>query len=128
MSERAGSPSWFHVGLGVLVAQQALVNGLLGGAWTIPSFAALVIGAAVLVALARRTTGITVAGPRGPRSQLLMAARTVVALAGIWGAALISSGALIALVAVGSLLATALLGIAYDTALRRDIAEGHTAA
>lgn len=125
VSERVGSPWWLHVGLGVLVAQQALVSGLAGGNWTIPSFVALVVGAAVLVALARPSTGVTVARPRGPRSQGLMAARILTALACIWGATVVDSQAVIVLLAAVALIATTLLGIAYDTALRHDITEGH---
>ncbi|NJP52882.1 hypothetical protein HCJ93_23145 [Streptomyces sp. SBST2-5] len=128
MSVRVGSPWWLHVGLGVLVAQQVLVGGLGGGNWTLLSFAVLVAGAAVLVALARRSTGVTVAGPRGPRSRLLMAARFVAALACIWGAGLIGGEGIAVLVAIVALPLTALLGAAYDAALRLDIAEGHPAA
>jgi hypothetical protein len=84
VSLRLGSPWWFHAGLGVLVAQQALVSGLAGGNWSVPSFVALVAGSAALVALARQSTGVTVARPRGPRSRGLMAARILAALACIW--------------------------------------------
>jgi hypothetical protein len=83
----------------------------------------LIVGAAVLVALARRSTGVTVARPVGPRSQGLMAARIVTALACIWGAALFDSEAITVLIAAVALVTTTLLGIAYDTALRHDITE-----
>lgn len=127
VSARVGSPWWFHTGLGLLVAQQALVGGLIGGNWTIPSFIALVVGAAVLVAVARRTTGVTVARPRGPRSRGVMAARIGTALTCIWGAAFADRALLVVLIAAAGLVATTLLGIAYDTALRDDIAHGDTA-
>ena len=124
VSLRLGSPWWFHAGLGVLVAQQALVSGLAGGNWSVPSFVALVAGSAALVALARQSTGVTVARPRGPRSRGLMAARILAALACIWGSALVYSTVIVVLIAAAALGATTLLGIAYDIALRHDTAEG----
>ncbi|WP_282702983.1 hypothetical protein [Streptomyces sp. CC219B] len=123
LSERVGSPWWFHAGLGLLVAQQVLVNGASGGLWTALSFGVLVVGAAVLVAFDRRATGVTVAWPRGPRGNTLMAARAMVALVSIWGAALIGSAGLAVLIAVVACASTVLLGFAYDAGVRRDIAE-----
>ncbi|MBC9714841.1 hypothetical protein H9Y04_20015 [Streptomyces sp. TRM66268-LWL] len=129
VSERVGSPWWFHGGLGLLVAQQVVVNGVAEGLWTLVSFGVLVLGATVLVLCARRATGVTPTWPRGPRANALMAVRMMVALGAIWGAALLGREAVgaVAALAVGSLLATVLLGFAYDSALRQDIAEGSDA-
>lgn len=104
--------------------RSALVSGLAGGNWTIPSFVALVVGAALLVAGARRSTGVTVVRARGPRSQGLFAARILAALACIWGATVVDGEPIVVLIAAVALIATTLLGLVYDDALRHDIAEG----
>ncbi len=122
MSERVASPWWFHVGLGLLVAQQAFVSGMVVGLWTAVSFVVLIAGAAVLVALARRSTGITVALPRGPRSRGVMTARFVAALACIWGAALVANSTLVVVLTVVAFVVTVVLGLVYDHALGDDVA------
>lgn len=119
---RARSPWWFHVGLGLLVAQQTLVGGVAGRNWTFASFAALIVGAALLVALARRSSGLTVALPPGPRSRSVMSARFVVAIGCIWAAALIGNNAVDLVLAVIAFAATAVLGVAYDEAVSDEVA------
>lgn len=123
MGARVASPWWFHVGLGLLVAQQAFVSGVVGDNWTFVSFVVLVVGAAVLVALARRATGITVALPRGPRSRGVMTARFVAALVCIWGAALVGNTTLAVVLTVAAFVATVVLGLVYDHALADDVAK-----
>jgi hypothetical protein len=124
VGERVALPPWFHVGLGALVAQHALVQGLDDSNWTMPSFLVLLCGATVLVGLARRGTGLTVAAPRGARSSGIMAARLLVALTCIWTAALIDDPVVVIGAATLVFVATVMLGVAYDEALRRDIIDG----
>jgi hypothetical protein len=127
MVDRIAAPLWFHVGLGVLVAQQVLVSGLTDSNWTIASLAALLVGAAVLVGFARRSTGVAIAAPPGPRSRGLMTARFVVALASIWAAALVDVAIVVVILTIVALVATIVLGVMYDEALRRDLAGSSTA-
>ena len=121
MAARVAAPLWFHIGLGVLVGQQVLVSGLTDSNWTIASLAGLILGATLLVALARRSTGVTIASPRGPRSRGLMTARFVAALASIWAAALIDVPIVVVLLTIVALVATVVLGVRYDDAVGDDL-------
>jgi hypothetical protein len=123
LSQRLAAPWWFHVFLGVLVAQHALVQGFDNRNWTLPSFLLLIGGSAALVVAGRRATGVSVATPRGPRSRALMGIRVLAAAVGIWTAALGDDLGVAVAAAIVLLSASILLGRRYDNALRRDIAE-----
>ncbi|WP_214401861.1 hypothetical protein [Pseudonocardia lacus] len=121
LAERMASPRWFHPLLGVLTAQHVLVQGVDDRNWTLPSFLLLVGGATALVASARRSRGLLVACPRGPRSWAVMCLRVGVVFAGVWIAAVADDVTTTVLAAVAVVLATIWLGRRYDAALRREL-------
>lgn len=104
---------WYHVVLGVLVAQHALVQGVDNRNWTLPSALLLLGGCVAIVAGSRRATGLSVTTPAGPRSRGVKAARVLAALACIWVAALSSDLWVAAGAAVLVFAATVALGRRY---------------
>ena len=129
LAGRFVTPWWYHVVLGVLVAQHALVQGVDNRNWTLPSALVLLGGCVAIVAGSRRATGLSVTTPAGPRSRGVMAARVLVALACIWAAALSSDLWVAAGAAVLVFAATVALGRRYDLAVRDDLqnTSGHVA-
>lgn len=112
---RAGSPWWFHVGLGLLVGQHVLAVGRASEGLAALSAALLILGAVGLVALAYPDVG----WPPGPAGTPLLLGRFAVAALGISLGAVVSSAALVTAIAVLTGLATVLLGWTYDAARHR---------
>ena len=121
LADRLVNPWWYHVLLGVLVAQHALVQGLDNRNWTLPSALLLLTGSVVIVVVSRRVTGLSVATPTGTRSRGVMALRVLVALTCIWAAALSSDLWVATAAAILVFAASVVLGRRYDAAVRDDL-------
>lgn len=121
LAGRLVTPVWYHVALGLLVAQHAVVQGIDNRNWTLPSAVLLLGGCAVIVVACRRVTGLSVTRPTGSRSRGILGLRVLVALTCIWVAALSSDLRVAAAAAVLVFGATVALGRRYDAALREDL-------
>lgn len=123
MAERLATPWWYHVTLGLLVAQMAFVQGLDNPNWTLPSAFLLILGSLGLVLVYRRQTGLVAARPQGIRARLLLALLSALAMGGIVVGALTRDLAVSSIAAVVVLVGTVVLGRRYDEALRDELRE-----
>lgn len=121
MARRIAIPRWFYWALGLLVAQHALVQGMENRNWTLPSALVLLGGCVVIVLARRRPMGLTVAIPTGPRSRGLLGLQVILALTCIWTAAVVGDMWVAAAATGVVLVATVVLGRAYDHALGNDL-------
>lgn len=120
LADRFRLPRWYQIGLAALTAQHAFVQGV-DRNWTAASLAALLVGAALLVFLARRVSGVTVAWPPGPDSRARLATQAVIAAVLIWGSALADNVWFGTSAAAVLFVALVALGPGYEASLRRDL-------
>ncbi len=118
---RVVSPRWYHLAIGVLVAQHVLVQVADDTSLTLPSGVLLVAGCAMLWLWWRRRIGVTVGAWTGRRSLFLLGLRSLLALVCIWTAAWSAAPAVAAAAAVVAVLGGVQLGRRYDAALRHDL-------
>ncbi|GGO46674.1 hypothetical protein GCM10012287_17590 [Streptomyces daqingensis] len=119
---RIAAPWWYHLVLGLLVAQHVLAQGLENANWTLPSMGLLLAGCLVLTLAYRRLAGLSTAKAQGTRSRNVLTLLGLVALACVASASLTGSAAVSWVAAGVVLLATIVLGRLFEAALRREIA------
>lgn len=121
LAARMAMPPWYGPLAGLLAAQHVLLQGVDGGAWTLPSGLLLVGGCALLWLVWRRCTGVTVWPAAGWRSLLGLGAWSLVVGACVWAAAASRQEPVVVAAAVAVLVASVVLGRVWATALREDV-------
>lgn len=122
VAARVVAPWWYLPLMGLLAAQHVLVQGASDLNWTLPSGLLLVVGSAAAWLHWRRAMGITVWPAAGWRSLVALNAWSLGIGLCVWGAALSRTDPLVVAAGLAALVVTALLGRAWEAALRGDLA------
>jgi hypothetical protein len=127
LAARISAPRWYHWGIGALVAQHVVVQGVDDRIWTLPSGALLVVGCAILWLAWRTHLGLTIGAWEGWRSALALGCRSLLALTCVWTAARWPQQGLVLGAAAVALVGSVWLGRRYDRAIAADLSRARLA-